>query len=162
MGSNYNPRKSRRVAATAHGAIHAPTRPLLVVVVGGLPDIVRPRPGRATDPIDSPHDCWCPGYRVAPLPPVAVVQTVGERVGGSAVSWGIRQCHSAAMTGEWEGRPAKRWAQRWMASAEWSDVASVVYAMLADLDANPHAWENDTLERFLEAFAALELGLQTS
>jgi hypothetical protein len=38
---------------------------------------------------------------------------------------------------------------------DWTDVAAVVQAMLANLDANPHTWENDTLERFLEAFAAL-------
>jgi hypothetical protein len=82
-----NPRKSRRVAATAHGAIHASTRPLLVVVVGGLPDIVRPGQGEPPTRSTAPHDSWCPGYRgVAPLPPVAVVQTVGERVVGSAVS----------------------------------------------------------------------------
>ncbi|MEU4426179.1 hypothetical protein AB0F81_36630 [Actinoplanes sp. NPDC024001] len=35
-----------------------------------------------------------------------------------------------------------------------TDVARIVELMLADLRAHPQAWENPTLERFLDALAA--------
>ena len=54
----------------------------------------------------------------------------------------VGQCHSVAMTGEWEGRPAEV-GSTLDEVRDWSDVAAVVQAMLADLDADPHAWENE-------------------
>lgn len=40
-----------------------------------------------------------------------------------------------------------------------NDVAEVVHRMLTDLLVHPDAWENATLDRFLEALAASWLGI---
>jgi hypothetical protein len=59
------------------------------------------------------------------------------------------------MTGQWETGRSADVGPLLDNVTSWEDVAEVLAAMQTDLAANPEAWENNTLDRYLDALAAL-------